>query len=74
MEQRGLRSILPWRMERGILQIVWVFSCVGEVSCSGLEESSSILGLFFMVAWHFELREAAGKENVKVQFCSRLEF
>lgn len=51
-----------------------IFSCVGKVSCLALEEISSILGLFFMVAWHFELREAAGKENVKVQFCPRLSF
>lgn len=51
-----------------------VFSSVSKVSCSGLEESISVLGLFFTVAWHFELREAAGKKNVKVQFCSRLSF
>lgn len=51
-----------------------IFSCVSKASCLALEETSSILGLFFMVAWHFELREAAGKKNVKVQFCSRLSF
>jgi len=61
-------------MERVILQTVQYFSCVGKVSCSGLEESSSILGLFLTVPWHFELREAAGEENIKVQFCLRLSF
>lgn len=64
-EQRGLQNISPWRMEWGILQIVQVFSCVSKVSCSGSEESSSNLGHFFTVLWHFNSEKQLEKKMSK---------
>lgn len=51
-----------------------IFSCVSKASCLALEETSSILGLFFMVAWHFELREAAGKKKCQSSVLFKTEF